>query len=246
VQAVLGNLKFDVEPDAAQVEQGRTWRTTSARPVVMLASSREGEEALWLEALMKNKAPAPAGKALIAIESVASKTVSARAAVQWLIVPRHPQRFDEVYQLLSRAGLQVSRRSQWVAAPPDTDVWLGDSLGEMALYYGLADVALLGGSFAPLGGQNLIEAAACGCPVVLGPHTFNFAQAAVAACSAGAAQRVDGMAQGLRVASEWASDPQRLARGCTQAAQFALDHRGAAQRTAGALADVLAARHART
>lgn len=245
VQAVLGNLKFDVVPDAEQVEQGRTWRTTSTRPVVMLASSREGEEALWLEELMKNKALAPVEKAPTAIDSIASQPLLNRLTVQWLIVPRHPQRFDEVYQLLSRAGLRVSRRSQWVAAPPDADVWLGDSLGEMALYYGLADVALLGGSFAPLGGQNLIEAAACGCPVVLGPYTFNFAEAAVAACSAGAAQRVDDMAQGLRLASEWASDPRRLARGCTQAAQFALDHRGAAQRTAGALADVLAARHAR-
>ena len=245
VQAVLGNLKFDVVPDAEQVEQGRAWRTTSTRPVVMLASSREGEEALWLEELMKNKALAPVEKAPTAIDSIASQPLLNRSTVQWLIVPRHPQRFDEVYQLLSRAGLRVSRRSQWVAAPPDADVWLGDSLGEMALYYGLADVALLGGSFAPLGGQNLIEAAACGCPVVLGPYTFNFAEAAVAACSAGAAQRVDDMAQGLRLASEWASDPRRLARGCTQAAQFAFDHRGAAQRTVGALADVLAARHAR-
>jgi 3-deoxy-D-manno-octulosonic-acid transferase len=74
-----------------------------------------------------------------------------------------------------------------MAGPKPADIWLGDSLGEMAMYYALSDVALLGGSFAPLGGQNLIEAAACGCPVVMGPHTFNFAQAAEVAVAAGAA-----------------------------------------------------------
>ena len=110
----------------------------------------------------------------------------------------------------------------------------------MALYYGLADVALLGGSFAPLGGQNLIEAAACGCPVVLGPHTFNFAEAAELACAAGAAVRVADMGQGVDAASALALDAARLATARDQAAQFASAHRGAARRTALAVADVLA------
>ena len=115
-------------------------------------------------------------------------------------MPRHPQRFDEVAALAAQHGLRVSRRSQWAGGPADSqeamnaDVWLGDSLGEMALYYGLGDVALLGGSFAPLGGQNLIEAAACGCPVVMGPHTFNFTEAAELAEAEGAALRVADMA----------------------------------------------------
>ena len=249
VRGVFGNLKFDVVPDASQLAQGRAWRATSARPVVLLASSREGEETLWLDVLKQKKAPALVHQAQAAINFEANAaTTPAHAEVQWLIVPRHPQRFDEVADLLERAGLRVSRRSQWHSAPAtpaDADVWLGDSLGEMALYYGLADVALLGGSFAPLGGQNLIEAAACGCPVVLGPHTFNFAQAADAACCAGAAQRVADMAQGVRVACEWAGNPQRLALGRTQALQFAHAHRGAAERTAHALADVLAATRTR-
>lgn len=246
VCGVFGNLKFDVVPDADQLAQGRAWRATSTRPVILLASSREGEETLWLDVLKEKKALALTGKAQAAINSEAS-TPANPADVQWLIVPRHPQRFDEVAALLTRAGFTVSRRSQWYAAPhapadpARADVWLGDSLGEMALYYGLADVALLGGSFAPLGGQNLIEAAACGCPVVLGPHTFNFAQAAEAACSAGAAQRVADMAQGVRAACDWVSNTRRLALGHTQAAQFAHAHRGAAQRTTHALADVLAA-----
>ena len=159
--------------------------------------------------------------------------------MQWLIVPRHPQRFEAVAQLLESAGLRVSRRSQWTDAPAPADVWLGDSLGEMALYYGLADVALLGGSFAPLGGQNLIEAAACACPVVLGPHTFNFAEAADLACAAGAAQRVVDMAQGVAAACALAQERASLALARDTAAQFAQAHRGAAQATAAAAAQLL-------
>ncbi|MFM8575679.1 MAG: 3-deoxy-D-manno-octulosonic acid transferase, partial [Limnohabitans sp.] len=181
VQAVTGNLNVDAQPDAAQVASGPSWRAALQRPVCLLASSREGEEAQWLQAVQAFK-----------------------SEVHWLIVPRHPQRVDEVEALLQGAGLRVSRRSAWGTAGPsahtDAQVWLGDSLGEMALYYSLADVALLGGSFAPLGGQNLIEAAACGCPVVMGPHTFNFLEASQQAQRAGAALRVDHMAAAVQAA----------------------------------------------
>ncbi|MDY0107008.1 MAG: 3-deoxy-D-manno-octulosonic acid transferase, partial [Giesbergeria sp.] len=232
VQAVLGNLKFDVVPDAEQVAQGRTWHAASPRPVVMLASSREGEEAMWIDALKRKWHQDQSGKAPAAINSEADAIPPVLATgVQWLIVPRHPQRFDEVQQLLQSAGLRVSRRSTWGLPPQDADVWLGDSLGEMALYYGLADVALLGGSFAPLGGQNLIEAAACGCPVVLGPHTFNFAAAAERACAAGAAQRVADMEQGIGAAIDLASDAPRQAAAREAATTFARAHRGTARAT---------------
>ncbi len=241
VQGVLGNLKFDVVPDAAQQAQGGQWRARSPRPVVLLASSREGEEALWLQKIRSKKPLTQTGKALAAINNEAKEpAVNPAAAVQWLIVPRHPQRFSEVQHLLQGAGLSVSRRSSWADAPEAVDVWLGDSLGEMALYYGLADVALLGGSFAPLGGQNLIEAAACACPVVLGPHTFNFAEAAELACAAGAAQRVADMAQGVDAACALALDAAHLAMARDHAAQFGSAHRGAARRTALAVAGVLA------
>lgn len=239
VQGVFGNLKFDVVPDAAQLAQGRAWRAHSPRPVVLLASSREGEEALWLENALDLASKQPlshTGHALAAIKL----EVHQRQNVQWLLVPRHPQRFDEVAQLLEKAGLRVARRSQWLGAAPETaDVWLGDSLGEMALYYGLADVALLGGSFAPLGGQNLIEAAACGCPVVLGPHTFNFADAAEDACAGGAAQRVTDIAHGITAACALVDDAPSLASARAAAAQFAQAHRGAAPATAKAAAQLL-------
>ena len=159
----------------------------------------------------------------------------------YLVVPRHPQRFDEVAALAAQHGLTVSRRSQWRGSPAgseeatNADVWLGDSLGEMALYYGLSNVALLGGSFAPLGGQNLIEAAACGCPVVMGPHTFNFAEAAALAEAEGAALRVGDMAKGVRAGLDLVNDPPALAKAVAAGLAFAAQHRGVTNRTVEAL-----------
>jgi 3-deoxy-D-manno-octulosonic-acid transferase len=109
----------------------------------------------------------------------------------------------------------------------------------MALYYGLADVALLGGSFEPLGGQNLIEAAACACPVVMGPHTFNFAEAAELAVLAGAAQRVPDLAQAVEVAQILVSDPASHNAMVSAAAEFSSAHRGAVDKTASAVLALL-------
>ncbi|MBC5784351.1 3-deoxy-D-manno-octulosonic acid transferase [Ramlibacter sp. USB13] len=212
VEGVFGNLKFDASPDAGQLRLGRDWRGTSPRPVVMFASSREGEEAEFLRA------------------------IAAHRDVQWLLVPRHPQRFDEVAALVAQAGFSVSRRSAWTnEAPAPADVWIGDSLGEMALYYATADVALLGGSFARLGGQNLIEAAACGCPVVMGPHTFNFGEAAELALQAGAAMRVADMEAGVRAAVDLVRDDAARQAAAEAGERFAAAHRGAAVRTAKAV-----------
>lgn len=220
VRAVTGNLKFDAQPDPGQVVQGRAWRAALQRPVCLLASSREGEEALWLQAL---------------------QTVS--SGVHWLIVPRHPQRVDDVEVLLRQAGLTVSRRSTWGETGPiahaDAQVWLGDSLGEMALYYSLADVALLGGSFEPLGGQNLIEAAACACPVVMGPQTFNFLEAAQQAEQAGAAHRVQDMEMAVQEAQSLAQDPAARQRRAAAALAFSHAHKGAARRVAGLVKEML-------
>lgn len=216
VHGVFGNLKFDAAPDAAQLARGRAWRAAQERPVVMFASSREGEELTFLQAIRGG------------------------AQVQWLLVPRHPQRFDEVATLVREAGFTVSRRSGWGDAPEPADVWLGDSLGEMALYYGLADAALLGGSFAPLGGQNLIEAAACGCPVVMGPHTFNFSEVADLALEAGAARRVPAMEEGVREAVALVQDAAARQAAAAAGERFAAAHRGAARKTCDAVFALLA------
>ncbi len=221
VAAVTGNLKFDARPDAAQCDTAHAWRAAQTRPVALLASSRDGEEAQWLQALQAQP--------------------GALAALQWLIVPRHPQRVDEVERLLQGAGLTVSRRSQWGQdGPAPAQVWLGDSLGEMALYYSLADVALLGGSFEPLGGQNLIEAAACACPVVMGPHTFNFLEAAEQAAAGGAALRVAGMAEAVAQALALATDRTAQARMAQAAQAFTQAHQGAAGRVVALLMPLLA------
>jgi 3-deoxy-D-manno-octulosonic-acid transferase len=216
VEGVYGNLKFDASPDPAQLQLGRDWRGTSPRPVVMFASSREGEEAEFLRAIAQHR------------------------DVQWLLVPRHPQRFDEVAALVAQAGFSVSRRSAWDGVPEPADVWVGDSLGEMALYYAMSDVALLGGSFARLGGQNLIEAAACACPIVMGPHTFNFSEAAELAQEAGAARRVANMEEGVRAAVELVRDDAARQAASQAGARFAAAHRGAAKRTATAVLALLA------
>jgi 3-deoxy-D-manno-octulosonic-acid transferase len=235
VSGVFGNLKFDAAPDAAQLAQGRRWRERLGRPVVMFASSREGEEAAFFQLLQRNRELQQAGSARRATDPIASQ-------VQWLVVPRHPQRFDEVAALAAQHGFSVARRSSWQQEPQAADVWLGDSLGEMALYYGMADAALLGGSFEPLGGQNLIEAAAGGCPVVMGPHTFNFADAAQLAQEAGAALRVETLEQAVRTAVALAADAKRRGEVAAAGLAFAAAHRGAAQKTAAALLALAASR----
>ena len=221
VVAVCGNLKYDLTPPAGQLALGRQWHARIGRPVVLAAITREGEEAMLLAAWAQATLRLPEPKPLL------------------LIVPRHPQRFDEVAALVRSAPFTLARRSQWHDAPDAPDqaalqaqVWLGDSLREMALYYAYADVALLGGSFAPLGGHNLIEAAACGCPLVMGPSTFNFAEAARLSLAAGASVQVADMTEGVAVALERLAAPAALADMAAAGLRFAAEHRGAAQRMA--------------
>jgi 3-deoxy-D-manno-octulosonic-acid transferase len=217
---VLGNLKFDMSPNAQLLARGLQWRQTLARPVVLAASTREGEEQMLLRAWLHVPAPQPL----------------------LVLVPRHPQRFDEVAALVAASGLQAVRRSTWAEQPqPDAgaaDVWIGDTIGEMPTYFGSADVALLGGSFGRFGGQNLIEAAACGCPLVMGPHTFNFAEAARLALAAGAAQRATDIDDAVVRAVALAVDPRRNT-WVDNALAFTAAHRGAADRMAAALLTVI-------
>lgn len=230
VAGVFGNLKFDATPDARQLAAAGKLRMQLPRPVVVLASSRDGEERQLLEVLKRFGALAPLPPEQEAVRSIARRVQE----VQWMIVPRHPQRFDEVASLIESQGFAVARRSA-AGAPKAAEIWLGDSLGEMALYYGLADAALLGGSFEPLGGQNLIEAAACGCPVVLGPSTFNFAEAARLSLAAGASLRVENMEQAVMAALDLVQKPERREAMAEAAFGFASSNRGAAERTAAAV-----------
>ena len=221
---VSGNLKFDMTPDPALLLQGRAWRALIGRDVLLAASTREGEEAALLATWVRQPA---ASRPLL------------------LIVPRHPQRFDEVASLVRAAGLSLARRSSWDRIPPDdapqADVWLGDSMREMALYYATAKAALLGGSFEPLGGQNLIEAAACACPIVMGLHTFNFAEAAELSLAAGAALRASDIDDAVDQVVRLLADTARCERASEDAARFAAQHQGAARRMAHRIVGLLPA-----
>jgi len=218
--ALSGNLKFDVRPSPALLARGRKWHAALGRPVVLAAITREGEEAELMREWGRIQGRNPF----------------------LIVVPRHPQRFDEVEALLVQHGLRVARRSSWGDMPPaealKADAWLGDSLGEMPQYYASSDVALLGGSFMALGGHNLIEAAASGCPVVMGPSTFNFAEAARQATLAGAAWQEPDMAHALRRALQVVStELQTIA--STRALAFAATHKGAADRMADRIVRML-------
>jgi len=207
---VTGNLKFDVGPDPEQLAAGRAWRAALGRPVLLLASTREGEENLLLQAM-------PAEKNLLV-----------------LVVPRHPQRFDEV------APLAQSRRTRDPAPAPEHRVYLGDTMGEMPFYYAACDVAMIGGSFAPLGGQNLIEALAAGAPVVVGPSMFNFAEATRLALEAGAAIQAADAPSAVQRALELIRDDRRRRRMADAGRKLCLAHRGATERHLALIAQVTA------
>jgi len=197
---VTGNLKFDMTPDRTQIAAGAAWRKDVGRPVILLASTREGEESMLL----------------------ASRSADSRALI--VIVPRHQRRFDEV------AALAESRRSRQPMPGAADRVYLGDSMGEMAFYYGACDVAIIGGSFAPLGGQNLIEALATGAPVIVGPHMYNFAEATELALQAGAAIQVHDAAAAMSSALDLLSNEKKRHQMGEAGKNLCSAHRGATAR----------------
>lgn len=210
---LMGNLKFDLAlpPDLLErAEQLRAW-AGSERWVWVMGSTREGEEALLIDAVVKAELP---------------------PEVLVLIVPRHPQRFDAVGGLIEAAAGPAARRTQGGAVPASARFALGDTLGEMPVYYAAADVVFVGGSLLPFGGQNLIEACATGRPVLIGPHTFNFSAAADEALQRGAALRADSASELVTMALSLTQDPSRRALMARAALAFADENRGALDRLA--------------
>jgi 3-deoxy-D-manno-octulosonic-acid transferase len=226
---VAGNIKFDAVPDPKLLEQGRQWKQALApeRMVLLCASTREGEELLILQAY---------GKPEFAV-------LRARACL--VIVPRHPQRFDEVGRQIEAHQLSYLRRSGFSEDGLNTGIFspseilLGDSMGELYAYYSMADVAFIGGSLVATGGQNLIEAAACGKPILMGPSQFNFAQAAAQAQSIGAMLAVESAdALCAQFALLCGDADQRRAMGLA-AQQFAAQYQGATAKTVEIIEAVL-------
>lgn len=201
---VMGNLKFDIVPPRVMSELGKTLRERfgTTRKIFLAASTREGEEALLLDAWQKTE-------------------------TLLVIVPRHPQRFSEVADLINKRGFLMQRRSHSESVPPEVQVVLGDSMGEMFAYYAAADVAFIGGSLLPFGGQNLIEACAVGTPVLIGTHTFNFADATKLAVEAGAAIRVNDVRELITAQQSLLGDESGLREMQRQCANFVAAHQGA-------------------
>ena len=222
---VTGNIKFDIEAPSAQLELARELRARyGRRPVWLAASTREGEEALILDAWQRVGA---GGTAQPNPRQTESGTANAANTALLVIVPRHPQRFDEVARLAMERGFGVQRRSENASVATTTQILIGDSMGEMFAFYAAADIAFIGGSLLDFGSQNLIEAAACGTPILIGPSTRNFAEAAREAIACGAARTIAGADDLVRqVLGLLADDASRRAMG-EEGRAFAERHRGA-------------------
>ena len=221
---VTGNLKFDVAANSSQVNEALRLRKelNVGMQIVCAASTREGEEGLIVAAWQKLK-----------------QDHSDLKNICLLIVPRHPQRFDDVYASLTKSFPQVARRSllgtntDLATAINQQGILLGDSMGEMSFYYALSDFVVMGGSLQPLGGQNFIEACALGRPIILGQHTFNFQQASIDVIDAEAGLRVDGV-DGLSQAIGLLFLNHELKEAMsTNALDFANQHTGATQKILG-------------
>ncbi len=220
---ITGNIKFDMTVDATQIAKGESWRSGLAKEkrILLAASTREGEEVLLLDAYCR---------AFSAVE---------RKKMPLVLVPRHPQRFDAVEALIRARNLAMQRRSNGEFTD-ECAVWLGDSMGEMAAYMAMCDVAFIGGSLLPLGGQNLIEACAQGKPVIMGPSTFNFAEASQLAIEAGAMRQARDANEVMATAKSLLdNDAARLAMGAA-AKSFALAHAGATEKTMALIAPMIA------
>ncbi|MFA5171400.1 MAG: lipid IV(A) 3-deoxy-D-manno-octulosonic acid transferase [Sulfuriferula sp.] len=206
--SVMGNLKFDNAPPAELMALGQQWRRQIGEKLVWVAAStRAGEESLILDAW----------------QALAEKPLL-------VIVPRHPQRFDEVAALLQQRQLRYQRRSSNEPVTTDTQVWLADSMGELFAYYALADVAYIGGSLLPLGGQNPIEAAAVGCPVIFGPSMWNFAEVARTAVASGAALQVNDVPALTQAVAKLLADAALRQTMRTAALTYSAAHQGATAR----------------
>jgi len=191
--SVMGNIKFDLAVPEAQLRLGHDLRAAlgKSRPVWIAASTHEGEEAAALEAHRQ--------------------LLKAQPDAGLILVPRHPQRFADVARLLNASGLRWLQRSQGLPEA-DTQVFLGDSMGEMFAYFAAADLAFVGGSLVPVGGHNVLEPAALGLPVLFGPQMHNFVAARDLLLESEAAAPVADTADLARQLAQLCADPARRLR----------------------------------
>ncbi|TCO79552.1 3-deoxy-D-manno-octulosonic-acid transferase [Plasticicumulans lactativorans] len=219
---VLGNLKYDLSLPEGVSAAGAALRAAlgaGQRPVLIAASTHAGEDEAVLDA--------------------AAMLRGRFAELLLILVPRHPERFDGVAELVRRRGLRVLRRSRDAPAA-GAEVYLGDTLGELLLLYAAADLAWVGGSFAAVGGHNVLEPAALGLPVLFGPHMFNFAEAERLLLDADAAQRVADAAGLAARAADWLADPAAARAAGARGRAAVAANRGALERLLARIETVLA------
>lgn len=218
---VTGSIKFDLQPDATQVAAGQALREQlgSDRPVLIAASTHQGEDEILLQTWQQLREVHP--------------------QLVLILVPRHPERFDAVAELCRGYSDRLVRRSHGEQLEEHTELYLGDSMGELMLFYAAADIAFVGGSFSGTGGHNPLEPAALGLPVVMGPDCFNFQSITDALSEAGGLVRV-GDTAGLRSQlSIWFEDADQRREAGQQAAAFVAANRGALDRLEQAVSRLL-------
>jgi 3-deoxy-D-manno-octulosonic-acid transferase len=218
---VVGNVKYDLEPDATPLEwEGRLRSLAGGRPVVVAGSTMEGEEQLVVEAVRR-------------LQGVDDRPLL-------VLAPRHPERFDSVAEMLRRRGVTIARRSDSGPWPDDAEVLLLDTIGELGRAYRLGSAAFIGGSLVPTGGHNPLEPAVWGVPVATGSHVFNFGEVYAEMTAAGGAvvvEDADGLAA---VWSRWLSEPDAARRAGARGRRVVEGNRGATGRTVAALLEMTA------
>ncbi len=221
---VTGSIKFDITLPASLREQGEVLRREilgSERAVWIAASTHAGEDELILDAFAMIRERQPA--ALL------------------VLVPRHPERFGPVAALCREHGFRVVQRSEGVACRAETEVFVGDTMGEMMLFYAASDVAFIGGSLVPVGGHNMLEAAALALPVVYGPHMFNFEAIQRMFLEVGASRQVDNVEDLADVVAAWLGDADQRCRVGQQGLNLVQGNRGALSRLLALIERQLAA-----
>ena len=221
---VMGNIKFDIEPDAAVITKGRAIRGElfGDRPVWIAASTHEGEEQLVLE--------------------VHRELCARHPELLLVLVPRHPERFPSVRELIEKQGFSlVSRTAQRPAG--DASVFLCDTMGEVPMFYAASDVAFVAGSLVPIGGHNLLEPAMLGVPIVTGPHNFNAQDIADLFVDLGACRRVTGTEDLVSTVSELLTDRELAARLGNTGRSVLEENRGALERLLVLLEPLLSDHH---
>ena len=218
---VAGNLKFDVKPDEQLIQQAKQLKKHlfPKRFVWIIASTHEGEEVIFYELYRRLKQQIP--------------------DLLLMVVPRHPERFEAVRQLAEKMQLKVCMRSSSQACSETIDVYIADTMGELKLLYGAADICFVGGSMVPVGGHNILEPAVMNTPITFGPYMINFKQIAENVLSMGAAKQCADKEGIIETMLALYQNPDYRAVMVVNAQQFVAKNQGATERTASHIASII-------